>query len=382
MQILVLLFLIGCSTQSHLTYKYSSAKKYLTSLTSEDVVVTKVEVELKNKKLFASGLDSTFLSVKLYDKKGKLLTEVDPNDLTLSTSEDIEAKPFVRKKGIYKAEILPRVKSKSIRMRVDWQDKVFSPEIELKTTISPLKDQLLPLNHEYFQSQSVGEIIVTRGSETPETSTDGFSVENMGENKIVNSAKYKHSQRVFHFDYLEQARQNLSLQVDDIPNTVISQTMHSLFMFFPRKYLPLVEQNTGTIDVTLPTGEKVSFQKISKEIVSGVLKEGPIDMSSNRFKRKYPDLKYQGRGVVLRANARGQLPQLGEYEDAKIDMEYGLTGSKEVLIINGTTGQRCRRPKTDFWDNLDVTPVEFKFRTDEEFDIYLRQNCGFGLPQF
>lgn len=379
---LILLILIGCSTQVPLKFKYSSSKRYLASFTRDDLVVHRIEGELKEPVIFASGLDSTVIHVKLYDHDGNLLTEVDPNDLTLSTSEDVEAKPFVRKQGIYKAEILPRVKSKSIRIRVDWKEKVLSEEILLKTTIAPLKDKLIPKNHEFFQTKSVGEISVGRGSETPETGSDSFSFDNMGDNRIVDSTKNKNSQRSFNFDYLEQARQNLVMEVDDSPNLTALPGMHSIFMFFPRTQLPIVEQLSGTIDVTLPNREKLIFQMDSKEIVDGVMKEGPVDVSTDRYKRQYPDLKYTGKGVVLRANARGQYPQLVQSENLKIDLEYGLKGSAEVLIMNGTTGQRCRRPKADFWEPLDVSPIEFKFPTDGEFDLYLKKNCGFGLPKF
>lgn len=379
MRILILLLVMSCS-QSPLKYKYSSAKRYLASLTSEDLHVARIEGEFSSEKLFASGIDSTYLTVKLYDRSGALLTDVDPSDLTLSTSEDIEAKPFVAKKGVYKAEILPQVKSPSILMRVDWQEKTFSKELVLKTTTKPLKDKVLPLNHEFSQSKSFGEISINRGSAFPETATEGFSFENMGDNRIVDAKRNRYSQRVFHFDYLEQARQNLALEIDDAPNDTTSHTMHSLFMFFPRKNLPLVEQLSGTIDVTLPNGEKIIFQKDSKEIVDGVFTEGPVDVSRDRFKRHYADLKYQGKGVVLRANARGQSPQLGQYEKEKIDMEFGIKGSVDVLIINGTTGERCRRPKTDFWENIDVSPIEFKFPTDAEFNEYLKTHCGFSLP--
>jgi hypothetical protein len=152
-------------------------------------------------------------------------------------------------------------------------------------------------------------------------------------------------------------------------------------MFFPRNQLPVVEQLEATIDVTLPTGEKIIFQKESKEIVTGVFEEGPVDIGPDRFKRHYADLKYKGYGVVLRVNARGQSPQLGQFENLKIDMDYGLKGSAEVLILNGTTGQRCRRPKTDFWENIDVSPIEFKFPTDKAFDDYLKSKCGFSIPK-
>src|SRR5690606_73739 len=108
------LLLIGCSTSTPLKYKYSSAKRYLASLTDEDVVVARIEGELQKKIIFASGMDSTILTVKLFDQKGNQLTDVDPRDLTLSSTEDIEAKPIVRIKGQYKAHILPRIKSQSI----------------------------------------------------------------------------------------------------------------------------------------------------------------------------------------------------------------------------------------------------------------------------
>jgi hypothetical protein len=380
MRFLAFLLIVSCSTQAPLKYKYSSPGREVASEIDFETEVSKIEGELRNPLIFASGMDSTFLSVKLFDSQGNQLTNIDPDDLTLSTNVDIEAKPFVIKQGVYKAEILPRVKSKTITMRVDWQDKVLSQEIFLRTTVAPLKNELVPHNHEFFQSRSVGEISVSRGSASPESFTDGFSIQNIGDNNIVQSFN-KNSERVFHFDYLEQAKQNLSLEIDDSPNEYVSHTMHSYFMFFPRKNLPLVEELTGTINVTLPTGEKIIFQKESKEIVDGVFNEGPVDVSSDRFKRHYPDLKYNGKGVLLRANARGQSPQLGQYENVKIDMDHGLRGSLDVLIINGTTGQKCRRPKADFWEPIDVNPIEFKFPTDEEFDQYLKKNCGFGLPK-
>jgi len=374
-----LILLSGCSHE--LKYKYTSSKRYLASLTHSEVEVRRVELSLQDEKLFASGMDSTYLVARLFDREGFLLTNVDPADLTLSTNVDIEAKPFTFKQGIYKAEILPRVKSPDIKMRVDWLEQVLSEEILLKTTLAPLRDELIPVYHEYVESRTNEEITVSRGSRSSENSSEGFSFDNLGDNKIVRSSKNPNSYRSFNFDYLEQARQNLALQVDDAPNGTVSHTMHSLFMLFPRKQLPLVKQLSGTINVTLPNGEKMIFQKNSKEIVGGVFTEGPVDVKPDRTKRHYADLRYQGKGVLLRANARGQSPQLGQYEKNQIDMEFGISGSEDVLIINGATQERCRRPKTDFWEPLDVSPIVFKFPNDTEFDQYLKANCGFGLPK-
>ncbi len=376
MRLWLLFILISCS--SPFKYKYSSGQRFLASSGQSISKVARIEASLKDAVIFASGMDATFLTVKLFDEEGNLLTHISPEELIVSASEDVSAMPFSLKQGVYKSAILPAVKSPDIRLQVEWKDTVKSNILILQTTNAPLKDEMVPLHHEYSEGRSHGELSISRGSASPESTTEEFSLVNVGENSIVTRPE---SSRNFSFEYPEQARQNLALQVDDSPNDTVSHTMHSVFMFFPRNQLPVVEQLEATIDVTLPTGEKIIFQKESKEIVTGVFEEGPVDIGPDRFKRHYADLKYKGYGVVLRVNARGQSPQLGQFENLKIDMDYGLKGSAEVLILNGTTGQRCRRPKTDFWENIDVSPIEFKFPTDKAFDDYLKSKCGFSIPK-
>jgi hypothetical protein len=382
MRFFIMLFFVSCTSVLPLRYKYHSSSRYLAGNFNEDRVVAKIEGELRDSVIFASGVDSTFLNVRLYDEKNKLIDDIDPNDLTISTSEDVEAKPFVLKQGIYKSEIRPRVKGRDIRLRVDWQEKILSQEILLRTTLVPVKNELIPLHHEFVHSMNIGEVAFTRGSSSPEGVTEGFSLENIGDNRIVKDSKYQHSQRSFNFDYLEQARQNLLLEVEDQIEEDESQTMRSVFMFFPRKNLPLVEQLTGTIDVTLPNGEKIIFRKDTKEIVQGVFLEGPVDIQREVAKRQFAHLRYVGKAVVLRVNSRGQLPQLAQFDPTKIDLDYGIHGAFDVLIMNGATGQRCRRPRIDFWEAPEVGGSEFKFATDKEFDQYLKRSCGFGLPKF
>jgi hypothetical protein len=374
--LLLVLLLAGCSTHK-LKYKYSFSKSYLASLTDEETQVAKIEISVKDPLIFASGMDSTYVMVRLLDKKGQELLNVDPMDLTLSTSEDIEAKPFSLKQGWYKAEILPRVKSPSVSMQVDWLEKMMSQEIFLKTVSSPIKNHLSSTNTG-TETQVFGEIDVTRKSRVPASFTERFSFENIGKNRIVKSLN---SSRDFTFEYLEQARQNISFEVHDAPSDQDSQRMLSHFMIFPRKKLPTVEQLDSKIVVGLANGEKIVFQKDSKEIIDGVFQEGPVDANRDRMIRRYPDFRYTGKGVLLRANSRGQSPQIANYEKDKIDQQFGVTGSAEVLILNGSTGQRCRRPKSEFWEPLDVSPIEFKFATDEALDTYLKLHCGFGIPK-
>ena len=106
----------------------------------------------------------------------------------------------------------------------------------------------------------------------------------------------------------------------------------SKFYFFPRVVVPHSElsANESQIIVTLPTNEKVYFDAKTKEIVGGVLEEGPIDLSPSRFNRKFPNIKYTGSGIVLRVNARGRDPRLGQFNNAKIGGHFGNSGGKGV----------------------------------------------------
>jgi hypothetical protein len=235
---------------------------------------------------------------------------------------------------------------------------------------------MLPLKTVSNTMNWVSGLYYLRQDFLPEGQFEAFSIDNKGKNSIVSANE---SAREFAFSFDEQARQNISLMISDAPNGTVSHTMHSHFMFFPRKYLPFAELNKKQVTVTLPTGEQIFFSETG-EIIDGVFEEGPVDLGPDRFKRSYADFKYHGKGILLRANARGQMPQQGQFEAAKIDMEFGLKNSADVLIINGTTGQRCRRPKVDFWPAEDVSPILFKFPSDQEFDTYLKAKCNFGIP--
>jgi hypothetical protein len=52
--------------------------------------------------------------------------------------------------------------------------------------------------------------------------------------------------------------------------------------------------------VTLPTGEKIIFQKESKEIVTGVFEEGPVDIGQHPLDLLAEALEYR---LFLRAVA-------------------------------------------------------------------------------
>ncbi|MGE3610926.1 MAG: hypothetical protein AB7I27_15150 [Bacteriovoracaceae bacterium] len=334
--------------------------------------VARIEVSLKEKKIFASGMDSTFLSVKLFNDQGEVIRDIEGSELSLTSSAPVKSGKFLISDGTYSTFIRPLVKSENVKLKVSYQGRISSSEIVLETTMAPLKDKLDKISPEC-------QMVNIDGGIRNGVPTEQFGLDNNGPNAIVDTSKNPNALRSFSFEYPQQARQNASLYVFDGANDSGSEAMNSIFMFFPRKNLPYYEKIDGKIFVTLPNGEKIVFDETKHTIVDGVFSEGPVDLSASRFKRRFADLKYNGQGVVLRVNARGQSPQLGQFETNRIDQEFGLTGSVDVLIMDGKSGKRCRRPKKDFWDTADVYPVEFKFPTDDAFDEYLKKFCGFGL---
>lgn len=362
----ILISLVSCS---HFTSK--GPVRFLASVEGP-----RIEVKVSPSTVFANGADFSVMEVVIKDEKGQVL-KVDPSELRLVSDVEVGQGRFIFSNGAYETQVRPKVKSPDVRMFVVWKD-LRSDVMELKTTLKPMKDKMSGEKRKFVGSETVAGITFKTGG--PKGKYEGFSLSNNGDNSIVDACVNPHSSRTFDFDYEDQAAQNLSLMVQDSPNEFTSHTMLSHFMFFPRNYLPVMEIQGSAAKVTLPTGELLVFDKESGEIVDGVFKEGPVDVGPDRFKRTYADLRYQGKGILLRANARGQMPQQGQFESTKIDMDHGIKYSADVLIINGTTGERCRRPKSDFWPSQDVSPIPFKFPTDKEFDAYLRSKCGFGIP--
>ena len=367
--ILLFLILLGCST----FHKDIRPTRNLASIQSELIEVN-FDLSLSQDLIFANGANFIFLKLKTKNSQGQNLS-INPSDLTLYSDTPIEPDKFVLQDGYYQAKITPEVRSPNIKMYVTWKNQQ-SEIIELKTTLSPMTEKMLPIRSSSTLSAFISGNFYTRQENFPVGQFEAFPIVNNGKNAIVSANE---SRREFEFNFEEQAAQNMSLFMSDEPNGTVSHTMHSTFMFFPRKFIPFLEIKKDELKVTLPTGEEMVFSE-SGEIIKGVFQEGPVDVGPDRFKRQYADLKYYGKGIVLRANARGQMPQLGQFESTKIDMDFGIKNSSDVLIINGSTGQRCRRPKSDFWEAKDVSPILFKFPTDAGFDAYLKSNCGFGIP--
>jgi hypothetical protein len=188
----------------------------------------------------------------------------------------------------------------------------------------------------------------------------GFEFSNHGGNRILpprrDALKNQFYTRDFQFRFDERARQD----------------MHSVLHFFPRSFLPAIVNLAESHWITLPTGEEVEFNASTHEIVGGELSESAVDLNPDRNTRKFPAVEYSGRGVIVRANARGSDPRLSA-------MATITSGSPAKTCDKGFDCNQCQLPARELWDQGGA--VRFKFATDQEFDRFLLARCPFGLPK-
>ena len=260
------------------------------------------------------------------------------------------------------------------------------PRLLPESLISPPEKEIASRRLEYntMISSRAGESASVSGWQyrrTRQGQIVGFEFSNRGGNRILpprrDALKNQLFTRDFQFRFDERARQDIHLAVADwAPSRDrqfrLSELMNSLLHFFPRNYLPAIVSFEGRNFVTLPTGEEVQFDAKTLEILSGVLAETPVDLNPDRAARKFPGIEYLGRGVLVRADARGSDPRIGT--TATI-----TTGSPPAGCERGTDCDRCQIPSRELWDQNGA--VRFKFSTDEEFDRFLLGRCGFGLPR-
>jgi hypothetical protein len=209
----------------------------------------------------------------------------------------------------------------------------------------------------------------------------GFDFSNHGGNRILpqryDIGKNQLFGRDFQFRFDELARQDIHLLISDwAPSRDkqfrLSELMNSVMLFFPRKYLPAIANSAVKTLVTLSTGEDVEFDAMTNEIVGGVLAEEPVDLNPDRAARKFPGISYTGKGIVVRADARGSDPRLSALASI-------TTGSPPADCANGSNCNQCKVPTQDLWHTSGA--VRFKFATDDEFGRFLLSRCNFAMPR-
>lgn len=143
----------------------------------------------------------------------------------------------------------------------------------------------------------------------------GFSFLNSG-SPTINPAglERKGPRRHYAFLFADRARENIHLAVNDdvkLSGRYSHDNMFRELHFFPRRQLPAMKVNRGDglIEVTLPTGEIVTFDGDTKEIVGGALTESPIDFNPSRHLRRNPEVRYQGDFLAITVAQRGEAPR-------------------------------------------------------------------------
>jgi hypothetical protein len=220
---------------------------------------------------------------------------------------------------------------------------------------------------------------------------EGIVFKNFISPKINPHGHYKQltSYRSFTFNIHGRFSQSLSLDILDNPQTTLDpktkrpnasgNEMYSEIIFIPRTvypYITKVDSNgCNHTKIRLPTDETVIFNSVTKEILSGVLKEAPIDMNSNRHERKFAQIEYTGKGLTIRVDRRAGVPR-------RIHSQSFNKNENTTKAIITYKDKECLVPKEKLWENIKgkQTNSYFKFPDDQDLlDTVINPICGWNI---
>lgn len=190
----------------------------------------------------------------------------------------------------------------------------------------------------------------------------GFSLNNRGPNDIVPQRPegINYAFRDYFFTSDDHSQRETYLWITDYNGSGrTSDYFETILFFLPRENQMHVEELNEEMIVTLGTGEEVIFSTKSKTLLSGVLKEEPVDLNPNRSERKYARIQYSGNGLIIRSDAKGSDPR--------------LTKSLQVLKKGEVP---CKIPSDTFWTQ--EGHPKFKFVSDQVALKVIEEKCGSG----
>lgn len=201
-----------------------------------------------------------------------------------------------------------------------------------------------------------------------------FKFRNAGINKIVPMEGFGVG-RDYEFQFEDLARSDMGLLLWDAPDEIESHAHLKIMVFFPRDIMPAVRYESDaqkdTVTVTLPTGEEVIFNGKTKEVISGVLSEGPIKQKADGSAIA-PDVEYTGSGVVVEATALADWP-----------VGYMEQMASKIVSIKKKGYKTCQVPGKELWytDHTKGGNVLFnkKLMANDAFDAYVNKRCGFSI---
>lgn len=184
----------------------------------------------------------------------------------------------------------------------------------------------------------------------------GFQFRSVGPNEIAGPPLDPSEKTVREWRFVNEdgsKRETYLWVQDDAGSGYLSQLMESVILIVPRKMKPSVEAVGDELHVTLTTGEKVIYDKATRLIKGGVLKEGKIDLNPDRFKRKFAPITYSGTGISIRVDKRGEDPRL-------------IPGNATIT----QNGKTCLIPARQLWNE-----TEIKYADDKALVDFLNSKC-------
>jgi hypothetical protein len=373
-------------------------KKFSFSFDNVMPDVAQSQVKIHPQTVVPNGFDPLEILLQLKTADQKVIDTIDPTQIQIKSQFNnhnvIRAKKL--EDGKYHFVLsLKNVPEEKSEIQFFYRDQAISKIVEVEHNFlisnEKIKMEYYPEQMGFVEGFAVNKFSV-KSFFDPNVELHkfvGFNITNEGINRIVpkggsadaDSSSEVQASREFQFNFREQAKQNMGIEIWEDTTGYTSRFMVSHFVIAPRKFIPYVEINQyGEIEITLPTGEKVLFDKNSKEILGGVLRERPIDMGPNRQTRTFADIQYVGKGIMIRANARGNSPQIGQFSQKVISGEFGNIGETDAMVYyydeNLKTSKRCILKKKDFWPAKDQNPIPFNFSNDEELANFLSKKCG------
>lgn len=140
-------------------------------------------------------------------------------------------------------------------------------------------------------------------------------------------------------------------------------------------HIMVSDDDSKRFNVTLPTGEQVFFDAWSKEIISGIRLEQPIDLTRHRHQRRNPDVAYHGRNLMITVDQRSEAPRRTQ--------AWGKTQFAEVRYP-AKYDRACRLSPSLIWGQQpnpgDNDPrLTMLHATDASLFSTVEQLCGWDL---
>lgn len=185
-------------------------------------------------------------------------------------------------------------------------------------------------------------------------------------------------QRTYNFEFPERARQGIRLRITDdaqIAGAGLSANLlETSIYFFPRRVVPSVTAQNGSLLVTLPTGEIMEVDTASQRLSGALVETAPQDTNPNRHARRFAALNYTGTGLTIRVDRRAGIPE--EVYTQSFNSNEDITNA-----IVSYRGRTCRIRKDQLFQQGETTNSYPLFADDASLFQLIATRCGWrDLP--